>query len=147
LTVQFFIYQVPSTTTVRKGFQQTMDQTLTCRDCGQEFIFTAGEQAFYAEREYTPPQRCPSCRAARKSQRNSGGGYGADNYGGGGYSSGGGRSSGGGYSNRPREMHAATCSNCGKETEVPFVPTSGKPVYCRECFQDRRDSGSGYSRY
>jgi CxxC-x17-CxxC domain-containing protein len=128
-----------------------MDQTITCRDCGQEFVFTAGEQAFYAEKDYTPPQRCSSCRAARKNQRGGGGGGyasgGSDSYSSGGYSSGGSR--GGGYSSGPREMHAATCSNCGKETEVPFVPTSGKPVYCRECFQDRRNSssGSGYPRY
>jgi len=40
----------------------------------------------------------------------------------------------------PREMHKATCSECGKECEVPFKPTQGKPVYCRECFQKRRDS-------
>jgi CxxC-x17-CxxC domain-containing protein len=123
-------------------FNLMSDQTLTCRDCGQEFTFTAGEQAFYAERDYTPPQRCPSCRAARKNQ--SGGGSGYSSGGGGGYSSGSGR--GGGYSSGPREMHAAVCSNCGKQTEVPFAPTSGKPVYCRECFQDRRDS-SPRSRY
>ena len=38
----------------------------------------------------------------------------------------------------PREMHKATCSECGKECEVPFKPTEGKPVYCRDCFQKRR---------
>ena len=117
------------------------DQTLVCRDCNQEFTFTAGEQAFYAEREYTPPQRCSSCRQARKAQRNGGG----DSYSsGGGYGGG-----GGGYSSSPRQMHAAVCSSCGKDTEVPFAPTAGKPVYCRECFQDRRDSSprSSYGRY
>jgi CxxC-x17-CxxC domain-containing protein len=41
-------------------------------------------------------------------------------------------------------MYAAVCSNCGRDTEVPFEPTTGKPVYCRECFQERRNS---YSRY
>src|SRR5215204_1988618 len=66
------------------------DRTLTCRDCGQTFVFTAGEQAFYTERGYSEPLRCPSCRAARKQQRSSGG----DSYGGGG---GGYSSSGGGY--------------------------------------------------
>src|SRR6476660_3176226 len=110
------------------------DRTIVCRDCGQEFVFTAGEQAFYQERGYTDPMRCPSCRAARKAQRNSGG----DSY----SSSGGGSSygGGGGYSSGPRQMYPAVCSACGKETEVPFQPTAGKPVYCRECFQQQRAS-------
>jgi CxxC-x17-CxxC domain-containing protein len=108
-----------------------MDRTIVCRDCGQEFTFTAGEQAFYQERGYSDPQRCPTCRSARKAQRASGG-YGDDR---------------GGYSSGPRQMYAATCSSCGKETEVPFQPTAGKPVYCRECFQDRRPARSAYGSY
>lgn len=124
-----------------------MDQTLTCRDCGQQFTFTSGEQSFYQERGYTQPQRCPSCRSARKTQRagESSGGYG-------GYSDN--NSYGGGYGgevrshmSRPRELHAATCTSCGKETEVPFQPTPGKPVYCRECFAEQRSSRPSYSRY
>jgi CxxC-x17-CxxC domain-containing protein len=126
------------------------DRTLTCRDCGQTFTFTAGEQAFYTERGYSEPQRCPACRAARKAQR-SNDSYGDSSYGGGGGGYGGGSSSYGGsrsYSSGPREMHAAVCSNCGKETEVPFQPTPGKPVYCRECFQEQRAQRSSYgSRY
>lgn len=125
-----------------------MDKTITCRDCGQAFTFTAGEQAFYAERGYSEPQRCPSCRAARKAQRNDSG-YGDSSYGGGG---GYGRSGGGyGGDRGPRQMYPATCSQCGKATEVPFEPRLDKPVYCRECFQDKRgSSGGGYgsgSRY
>jgi CxxC-x17-CxxC domain-containing protein len=140
------------------------DRTLTCRDCGQAFVFTAGEQAFYSERGYSEPLRCPSCRASRKQQRSSGGdsyggsgggyssggggGYGGDSYSSGGRSSGGGGgySSGGGdsYNRGPRQMYPAVCSQCGKETEVPFQPTAGKPVYCRECFQDRRSSSYSY---
>ncbi|MBA3642948.1 MAG: zinc-ribbon domain containing protein [Chloroflexia bacterium] len=122
------------------------DQTLTCRDCGQEFTFTAGEQAFYQERGFSEPQRCPSCRASRKAQRSasgydsgSGGGY----SGGGSYSAGG-NGGGGGYSSGPRQMYPAVCSNCGKETEVPFEPRTDKPVYCRECFQERRASTPRY---
>ncbi len=38
----------------------------------------------------------------------------------------------------PREMHKATCSECGQECEVPFKPTEGKPVYCRECYRKKR---------
>ncbi len=41
-------------------------------------------------------------------------------------------------SSGPREMHKTTCSDCGQETEVPFKPTEGRPVYCRECFQKHR---------
>ena len=111
------------------------DRTLTCRDCGESFIFTEGEQSFYLERGYTEPQRCPSCRSARKAQRNNDGGYSSGGYGGGGYSSG------------PREMHTVVCSSCGKETEVPFRPTAGKPVYCRECFAEQRASRPSYNRY
>ena len=120
------------------GSSALSDKTITCRDCGQHFTFTSGEQAFYQERGYTEPQRCSSCRAARKAQRGdsggySSGGYSSGNYGGG-YSGGGG---GGGYSGGSRQMFPAVCSGCGKETEVPFQPTAGKPVYCRECFQKR----------
>lgn len=133
------------------------DRTLTCRDCGQEFTFTAGEQDFYTQRGFSDPQRCPDCRAQRKTQRNaggnssygSGGGYSSGGYDDGGYSSGGGggyRSggNGGGYSSAPRQLYPAVCSECGRETEVPFNPTPGKPVYCRECFQSRKSSTPRY---
>ena len=125
-----------------------MDRTLTCRDCGQQFVFTAGEQAFYQERGFTDPQRCPTCRQARKSQRNSGGG-GYDSGGGGGYGGGGGGYGGGdrGYSSGPRQMYPAVCSSCGKDTEVPFQPRNDKPVYCRECFQEQRASSPRYGSY
>ena len=114
------------------------DRTLTCRDCGQAFTFTAGEQAFYQERGFSEPQRCQNCRAQRKAQRGSSG------YDSGGYGNGGG---GGGYSSGPRQMYAAVCSNCGKDTEVPFQPRTDKPVYCRECFQSRRASTPRYGSY
>jgi len=131
------------------------DKTLTCADCGQQFVFTASEQDFYAQRGFSEPRRCASCRASRKASRGTGGGngggggYGAS----GGYSSGGGSGysssgsgsygggGGGGYGERdrgPREMFSATCSNCGKEAMVPFRPTSGKPVYCSDCFRSMR---------
>jgi CxxC-x17-CxxC domain-containing protein len=92
------------------------DKTLTCRDCGQEFIWTAGEQEFYASRGLqNAPSRCPSCRAARRASQGGGGG-------------------GGG----PREMFTATCSNCGQEARVPFQPRGDKPVYCSSCFEQMR---------
>ncbi|MDP4126153.1 MAG: zinc-ribbon domain containing protein [Bacillota bacterium] len=96
------------------------DRILTCRDCGQEFVFSASEQEFFAEKGFTnDPGRCPQCRAAKKAQsRNSGGG---------------------GYNNRQeREMFPAICAECGRETTVPFRPSGDKPVYCRECFQSNR---------
>jgi CxxC-x17-CxxC domain-containing protein len=119
------------------------DKNLVCADCGQEFVFTARDQEFYAGRGFTEPRRCPSCRAAKKAQRESGGSYGGSYSGG--YSSGGSYSSGGGYSGGgygssrgPREMFTATCSSCGREAQLPFRPTNGKPVYCSDCFRTVR---------
>ena len=101
------------------------DKTLVCQDCSQEFVFSASEQAFFAERQFSEPRRCPSCRAARKAARGDFGG---------GSHMGGGRS----YSSGPREMFSATCSNCGREAQVPFRPSGAKPVYCSDCFTARR---------
>jgi CxxC-x17-CxxC domain-containing protein len=120
------------------------DKTLTCSDCGMEFAFTEREQAFYAEKGFSEPRRCPSCRASRKAARSGGdsygGGYSAGGYDAGGYGGGGGYSSGGygGRSSAPREMFTATCSSCGREARVPFRPTNGKPVYCSDCFRAQR---------
>ena len=100
------------------------DKALTCADCSSEFVFTASEQEFYAERQFSEPRRCPSCRAARKLAR------------GGSQDAGG---AGGGYSNGgTREMFSATCSSCGREARVPFQPTGAKPVYCSDCFRSQR---------
>jgi CxxC-x17-CxxC domain-containing protein len=119
------------------------DKTLTCRDCGMDFVFTSGEQEFYAQKGFTnEPTRCPSCRQQRKAGGGgrSGGGYSdRDSYSSRGndrdsYSRGG----GGGA----REMHSATCASCGKEALVPFVPRGDKPVYCSDCFQQQRASSS-----
>ncbi len=94
------------------------DKNLSCKECGAGFDFTASEQAFYAEKGFqNEPSRCPSCRAARKAQM------------------GGGRSNDGGNMRQQREMFSTTCSACGVETQVPFKPTTGKAVYCRDCFQ------------
>ena len=109
------------------------DEALYCRDCNQEFTFTAGEQEFYASRGLTnKPSRCPSCRAARKQS----GGFG------------GGRSgSGGGYRDRePRQMYTVTCASCGNEAQVPFQPRDDRPVYCSDCFQAQGSDRGGNRR-
>ena len=136
------------------------DQSITCLDCGQEFTFTSGEQEFYAQRGFTEaPKRCPSCRAIRKAQRSRatgptdsaslGGGRWSSYSGGmsastdsysGGYA---GASAGSDYGSsyrerRPREMFEAVCADCGKTASVPFRPSGAKPVYCSDCFQNRR---------
>ncbi len=91
------------------------DKTITCRDCGAAFVFTEDEQAFFREKGYeNEPQRCPDCRAARKQAR--------------------GNTRGG----TNREMYPAVCAACGKETMVPFKPSTDKPVYCSDCFRARR---------
>ena len=107
----------------------TEDRSITCVDCGEEFIFTAGEQAFYRERGLTnEPTRCKNCREKRKTGRSTPGGAGG----------------GGGSHGRPEKtMYATTCSNCGRDTEVPFVPTSGRPVLCRDCFAASRGGSAG----
>ena len=96
------------------------EKTLQCSDCGKSFAFTVAEQEFYASKGLTnEPKRCSSCRQARKAERTGG--------------------DGSSYSNRgPRQMFAATCGQCGKQTEVPFQPRGDKPVYCRECYSAKR---------
>lgn len=85
------------------------DKTLVCKDCGKEFVFTAGEQEFYAEHGFeNEPQRCKECRDARKHSRGGDGGE--------------------------RQMYDAVCSECGKPCKVPFQPHDDRPVYCSECF-------------
>lgn len=98
------------------------DKTKTCKDCGQDFVFTASEQEFFESKGFTnEPGRCPACRAAKKAQSGFGGGRGR-----------------GGSQGRDRQMYDAVCASCGKSTTVPFQPSGDKPVYCRDCFQSRR---------
>src|SRR5689334_15941809 len=107
------------------------DKSITCVDCGEEFLFTAGEQAFYRERGLTnEPTRCKACREKRKTGR-------------GAHPGGGGGGGGGGYGRPEKQMYATTCSQCGRDTEVPFMPTSGRPVLCRDCFNAAKSSGGG----
>jgi CxxC-x17-CxxC domain-containing protein len=91
------------------------DRVLVCQDCGNEFVFTAGEQEFYHEKGFeNEPKRCRDCRSNRRN-RNAG-------------------------SRAPREMFQAVCAECGAETEVPFRPVDGRPVYCMDCFQKMKQN-------
>ena len=109
-----------------------IDRILVCRDCANSFTFSSGEQSFYAARGLmNDPQRCPTCRTAR---RGTGGARTPGTYVSyGRFASFGGRN--------PRQMHPAVCTSCGQVTEVPFVPRIDRPVFCTECFLASRANG------
>lgn len=87
------------------------DKTIVCKDCGQQFTFTASEQEFFAEKGFTnEPQRCKSCRDARKGNNSRGNG-------------------------NTRQMHTAVCAECGNTCQIPFEPRNDRPVYCSDCFR------------
>ncbi len=95
-----------------------VDKIIQCCDCATNFTFSAEEQEFFVSKGYTnEPKRCPSCRQTKKAERYGGGGY------------------------RPqRRMFPVVCAQCGKETEVPFEPREGRPVYCSDCYKINRVS-------
>ncbi len=90
------------------------DRTLKCIDCGEDFTFTAGEQIFFHDKQFkNEPKRCKACKAKRNQAL--------------------------GLPQTYNKVETrATCSSCGKETTVPFKPTQGRPVFCRECFQGQK---------
>jgi CxxC-x17-CxxC domain-containing protein len=97
------------------------DKSLTCADCGGQFLFTASEQEFHHQKGFTnEPRRCASCREKRKRE--------------------------GRGLLPPSQMHKTTCAGCGGEAEVPFVPRLSKPVYCRACFDRQKSEGGGRPR-
>ncbi len=99
------------------------DRTLTCVDCGASFTFSAEDQEYHASRGFTnEPKRCPTCRSARKAERD------------------GGRSYGGGS----RQMFSAVCASCGKTAEVPFEPRGDRPVYCSDCYRKQAPARGRY---
>jgi CxxC-x17-CxxC domain-containing protein len=88
------------------------DKSIDCKDCGEPFIFTAGEQGFYLEKGLlNQPQRCPACREQRRREREE----------------------------AARTGTTIVCAECGRETTVPFVPHLNRPVYCSACFQQVRE--------
>ena len=97
------------------------DKSLRCVDCGSDFIWTAGEQLFFADKQLrNEPKRCKACKAKRAN-----------------------RVSAGPSPARDRVETTTQCSASGKETTVPFRPTQGRPVFCKECFQQRKFAGAG----
>ncbi|MGC9224043.1 MAG: zinc-ribbon domain containing protein [Terracidiphilus sp.] len=99
------------------------DMQITCSDCGQEFTFTAADQAFFQERGYSTPKRCRNCRQARKNDQG-----------------------GSGYRSAPSQGTPVICSGCGQPTTVPFEPRGDRPVFCRDCYVARKGSGSPRGR-
>ncbi len=98
------------------------DKILKCVDCGTDFVFTAGEQLFFHDKQFkNEPKRCKNCKGKRMAVLEAG-------------SQGAAR----GHSYARTETRT-NCSRCGKETTVPFRPTQGRPVLCRECFQQARE--------
>jgi CxxC-x17-CxxC domain-containing protein len=98
---------------------QYHDKVLTCVECHSQFVFTAGEQIFYAEKGFkNEPKRCKNCKSKRAEPFS-------------------------GTRSGPRAVTVTVCSQCGKETTVPFKLTQGRPVYCLQCFQQRRAAGIG----
>ena len=88
------------------------DKTLKCKECGADFIFTAGEQEFYAEKGFqNEPQRCKECRNAKKAAVKG-----------------------------TKEYFVATCASCGAEAKVPFQPREDRPVYCSECYAKMKNN-------
>lgn len=88
------------------------DRQLRCRECGEPFVWTAGEQEFYHQKGLLhEPQRCHTCRARAKQER---------------------------AAARAANMHDIVCSSCGQPGQVPFAPRTDRPVYCSNCFESRR---------
>jgi CxxC-x17-CxxC domain-containing protein len=120
----------------KEPFVSFVDKQLVCRDCGKNFLFTSGEQEFYASKGLqNEPVRCPSCRSARKSTRLNEPEEGYVRYGV--FASFGGRT--------PRQMHPATCAECGMMTEVPFQPRGDRPVYCSACYSKIKGTANATS--
>jgi CxxC-x17-CxxC domain-containing protein len=102
------------------------DKSLICFDCGASYAFTVEEQqAFHAKGHMHPPKRCPACRATRAARRPER--YSADR-----------EKLPTFVSSGTRQMYTIICSECGKETQVPFEPRAGRPVYCSDCYHKSR---------
>lgn len=98
------------------------DRILVCADCGRDFVFTAGEQLFFFDKQFrNDPKRCKPCKSRRSAGLSHTG-------------------TGPAAAGISRTETRTTCSACGIETTVPFKPTQGRPVLCRQCFQQQGPS-------
>lgn len=97
------------------------DKIITCKDCSNQFVFTAREQQFFADKGFqNQPQRCRDCRGARRAQNGGGESF---------------------SSSGSRPNFETICAECGVTTTVPFRPRGDRPVYCRTCFTARVPAG------
>ncbi len=97
------------------------DKVLVCIDCGADFVFTAGEQLFFRDKNFkNEPKRCKNCKSKRVAVLSA-------------------PQAGGNAQHFTRVETRAICSKCGKETTVPFRPKQGRPIFCRECFTQKRN--------
>ena len=91
------------------------DETLVCKECGNEFVFTAGEKEFYKAKGFVnKPMRCKACRDARKNVNRE--------------------------AREPRQAYETTCAECGGVAKVYFQPSNDRPVYCSACFEARKNA-------
>ena len=111
------------------------DKSLSCADCGQAFVFTAGEQEFYERKGFREiPKRCKPCRETRKMRR-------AESPSNGHRDNGMRGEANGNVARGSRELFDAVCARCGQPARVPFRPMAGRPVYCRDCYAAQRAGG------
>ncbi len=101
------------------------DKVLTCIDCGTAFVFTAGEQLFFHDKHFkNEPKRCKACKSKRVAVLSAS------------------PAVAGNGARYQRVETRAVCSQCGKDTTVPFRPTQGRPIFCRECFSQKKTAAS-----
>ena len=96
--------------------QEVSDLPIFCIDCAHEFIWTAGEQVFFREKGLlNPPKRCKECKKAKNRRLEA--------------------IELAHTTGQPHKIEVrADCARCSASTTVPFYPSQGRPVYCRECF-------------
>lgn len=101
-----------------------VDKVLHCKECDKDFVFSVAEQeAFHEKGLFHDPSRCFECRQARKARRNAAG-YGRT------------------INRLDRETYEAVCAECGCTTQVPFRPREDRPVYCRQCYIQKKQQGN-----
>ncbi len=117
-----------------------VDKPLKCKDCGDDFVFSASQQEHHASLGLrNEPKRCPVCRQMQR-MRNEDRGHQPRPPGGPRGPRPGGPAGAGPIGTTPtgKPVFMAVCAGCGKQTDLPFKPRGDRPVYCRDCFRSRR---------